>query len=935
MASFSNGELTLITFSDLKFLFLRNFSKIKSVSIFCGLVCFAFLLLREPHYIAEATFKQMARQNESGLHLKEAYQQLLSLPSESGTIAIMQSHEVLKGVVEDLGMQVVCNPDFIVVKAIKRITDNLSLALGRSLSDPDPFTFRNVSYLDEKPLKLFLKLTDKDTYQIFDQKRQSIGEGKLGESLSLPTAALTLERAPKTAKLNQLYSLTIHPEAGIVRQLRQKLRIAPWKQDKVILKLFFPCRDRFLAAEILNQVMKSYQKYLKRENDEGCQLQLAYLHQRQQELTQYYDTALIDHVDYLKENLSKNGFIGVSQEIEILSEPKQIYTSKLFDVDLELQRLNGKSEGGARRQSDQNERTLRQVRNKDPLPFAQEKKQLENRLENCDLDQKRGEGPIVAEIEEIGLQICEAESFLQSAEKNEEIPSFPSLLKEPKSGIALLVKAMTDKHEGAKNPSTTIAYVRDFIDHLAQKRKILEENLTLQKQESHDFSGLNLTTAQELLVGYTRERDNLQAQMRELVFLRDQFSHADFEMSSLGGVFNDSITADLVHKASAIALQLKDDSNRSDREQIRLQETLQIQKSFLSQYLLQTIELKKLRAKLLDDKIRSLRRTTATLLQSEKVLLQNKLQELNQKMGDLPEKWRRESLLMLRKELGSMMLQGISQLAETKNLGQHIFQASSKPLDVAVPPTQVTPPKILIFSFFSSILAGFCFYSLIFCKNMLKGFPATQENLKVSGFPISGSLSRHCDATLSQLHSEDLGTLRRIVEFLVSQPKKHEALVVSCIGGRYPDYTLSLAELLSMRGLRVLVVTCVFDQVVHAEEMPGLWQYLNSPAADLPLRRHLMFDHLPSGGTTRHAAEFIGSGKFSSFLSRMKQEYAVILLFSSADAATAEGHAFLPLIDSAVIAVQQEKREELLVYVDWAEKRGTPCATFVSIDEFG
>jgi tyrosine-protein kinase Etk/Wzc len=956
MNSFSNDDLTLVTFSDLKFLFLRHLSKIKWVSIFCGSICFALLLLREPRYIAEATFKQTVRQNEIGLGLKESYQHLLSFPSDGATIPIMQSNEVLKDVVEDLGMQVVCNSDAILIKAMKRIIDNLSLELGKSLPDPDPFTFRDVSYRGEKPVKMFLKLIDKETYQMFDQNKRCVGEGTLGKPFALSMATWTLNRVPNMIKLNRLYPITIHPRAGAIGALRCKLKVVPWKQDKVILKLIFSCRDRFLAADVLNQVMKNYQKYLKRENDESCQLQLAYLHQREQELTQHYDAALIDHVDYLKENLSTNGFIGVSQEIEILSQPKHIYTSKLFDVDLELQRLDGRRddpvfsiEDDDSRQSHQNHRALQQGRVvdekkiRDAFPYLNERKQLENRLEDCDLDQKRSEGmltgPIMVEIEEVAEQIREAKSLLQCVEKQEEIPPFPSLLKEPKSAIALLVKQMSeskalmDVREGAESSTVAITYVREFIDHLFQKRRILEENLTLQRQEPHDFSGLNLATAQELLVGYTRERDNLQAQMRELVFLRDQLSHADFEMSSLGGVFSDSVTADLVQKASAMALQLKDDSNRSDREQIRLQDALQIQKSFLSQYLFQTIELKKLRSKLLDDKITSLRRTTASLLQSEKLLLQNKLHELNQKMSDLPEKWRRESLLMLKKELGSMMLQGVSQLAETKNLGQHIFQTSSKPLDAAIPPTQVNPPKIFIFSFFSSLLAGICFYGFIFCKNMLKGFPATEENLKVSGFPISGSLSKDCNTHFSQLNPKDLETLRRVAAFLISQPRQQEALLASCIGGKYPDYTLSLAELLSMRGLRVLSITCVFDRVVHVEDMPGLWQYLHGPSIDLPLRRHLSFDHLPSGGTTRHAAELIGSAKFSSFLSRMRQKYDVILLFSSADAATAEGYAFLPIADSVIITVQQEKKEELLVYVDWAEKKGIRCATFVSFDE--
>jgi hypothetical protein len=909
----------------------------------------AFLFLREPRYVAEATFKQSQKQSEIGLNLKDAYQQFFSLSSENATAVIMQSNEVLKDVIEELGMQADCASDSIIGKAIRRIRDNLLLELGFSIADPDPFAFRNVSYPGEKPLKLFLKLVSGSCYQLFDQNKQLIGEGKLSELISVAHAKFILHRIPKSAQNHRWYSLTLHPWFPTVERVRKKVKIASWKQDKTILKLSYPSRDRFLAADFLNQIMKSYQKYLKRESDETYQLQLAYLLQRQEELTQVYDEALIEHACYLKDNIYKNGFIGVAQEIEILSQPKNFYTSKLFDVDLELQRLHAKKDVLiASKHEKHDHRPSQHLKNSgqrktnEDVSLCEERKQIENRMASYDLEGKRNEEivlrPLQTEIEGVNEQLCEAKLLLEYVGKQEKIPAFPSLLKEPRSAIALLVKQIAGSqaagvNETKENLATIIACVHEFIDQLSQKRKILEENLNLQEQVSHDFSGLNLTTAQELLIGYTRERDNLQAQIRELVFLRDQLSDADFEVSSLGGVLNDSVTADLIHKASALALQLKDESNRSVREQERLVEALQTQKDFLSQYLLQTVELKKLRIKLLSDKILSLCRTTVSLLQSEKKLLKDKLSELNIKMSDLPEQWRRESLLTLKKELGAVMLHGVSQLAETKNLGQHIFQTSSKPLDVAIPPIKVSAPKIFIFSLFSSLMAAICFYVVIFCKKMLKGFPVTEENLKISGFPICGSLSRYCNVNLSELRSKDLETLRRIAEFLVSYPKKSEALVASCIGGKYPNYTLSLAEILSMRGLKVLVINCAFDQVVHPNDMPGLWQYLNHPTIDLPLKRNLMFDYLPSGGTTRHTTELIGSAKFSHFLSYIKQRYDVVLLLSSADPSTAEGHAFLPFSDSIIVAVQQEQKEELVVYVDWAEKKGMKCATFVYIDE--
>lgn len=836
-----------VTFSDLKGLFLRHFTRIRKVFLFSALACMLFLFFREPQYFAESTFKQTVPRQEIGMGLKEAYQQLFSLSSENAAASIMQSDIVLKSAVEVLGIQANCDPDGLFLTGIKRLRDRFVLECGGKLSDPDRFAFRNVSYQGEEPLQMNLKL-DGSLYQLYDKKGELLGEAEIGLPVSFAEGKLILSTIPKSAKASTLYPLTISSWESSVSQVRKKIKIAPLKQDKSILKLQFSSRDRMFASEFLNELMHSYQKYLKAENDETCQEQLAYLRQRERELTGHYDEALIEHVEYLQQSLSKNGFIEFAQEIETLSQPKKTYTSQLFDVDLALQRLEVDLSGEKRRE---------------PYEMTSH---------------------LALEIEETEKQLQEAEKTIVSLENKQELPAADPLL----------------------------AGLREIAAHHRQKKKILEENFTLQQGESHDFSGLNLKTAQELLVEYTRLRDGLQAQVRELVFLRDQLSYPDFEVSSLGGAINDSVTSDLIKKASDLALQLKDDENRSDREQARLQEILKTQKNFLSQYLFQSIELKKLRAKLLADKIDALRRTTTSLLQEEKALLIGKIQELNHQMGDVPEKWRRESLLLLKRELGSEMLQGISQLAEAKNLGQHIFQVNSRPLDIAYPPKTPQAHKMLIVSFLVGLLAVAVYYFMILARQMLRGLPVTEESLKLSGFPVSGSLSSQGD---------HLETLRNAAEFLLSLSQKN--IVAACIGGKNPNYSSSLAEILTLRGHRVLIIDCLFERA----DSPGLWPYLENRTGELPLRRELRWDRLSSGIATRHGAELVGSQSFSQFLSEIKQKYDIVLLYSGSQMQSAEARSFLSISDAFLITVQQETKADLLPYMN-----KKPC-TFIPFKE--
>lgn len=946
------NDAILITFSDLKRLLLRHRSIIQLSAIVCGLCIFASLLLREPQYHAEATFKQASRQNDVSMNMKELFQHILPASSENGAMTIMRSNELLKNVVETMGLQVHCDPDFFLIRAFKRIWENALCELSKPLSDPDAFRFSNVSYEGEDLLRLYIKLNDAAHYQLLDSQKNLVAEAELDQAVKIGNASFTLAHIPQSAKKDQLYKLAIEPWIGPVSRMRKKFDVKPLKSDKTILQLSFLSRDRFFASAFLNQVMRSYQKYLRNENEEMCQSQLAYLHKRQDELIVEHDHSLKEHVAYLMENLGKNGYIGFAQELETLAEPKNIYTSKLFNIDVELDRLLTEKEpmmyGRENIQYESFNKTSLQAdgalySHLNNSPLEQIKREKIHQWEDFDLEQRRLDilpvQPLVTEIQDVALQIEELKQFSQDVEKGEEILDESILINNPIRAIAQCVKqflAMQTPSDDLKRvvlKTQFVPYLSETISQLERRFEMLNEDLNLHQQDFNDFTGLSIETAQKLMVEYTQKRDNLQAEMKELIYLRDRLARPDFELSSLGVVINDPVTNELIHKASAIALQLKDNNNRSAREQERLLETLKTQKSFLSQYIFQTVDLKKLRTKLLENKIASLQERMINLLRSEKQLLGQKLKEINYKMGDLPEKWRRESLLKLKKEMGTMMIQAVAQLAESKSLAQSTFQVASKPLDIAIPPTRPNSPRIFFLSFFAAILGAAGCYFFLFCKALLKGLPVSEDNLKLSGFPVAGALSRYCSTNLSQMKESDLETLRHNAEFLSSHLKKHEAMTAVLIGGQYPDYSSGLAELLSMRGLKVLVIHYVFDRVVHSDQMPGLWQFIQGQTSTPPIRHHLRYDYLPSGGTTRHGAEYVSDPQFLDLLSQVKQKYDVVLVFSSADAAKAEGVALLKIADAALVTVQQERKEELFAYCDWSSKKGTAAATFVYAEE--
>lgn len=826
-------HLPFITGFDLKRLLLKyRIQVVRSALFFMGCVLCAFLSL-EPKYTALASFQQSAKQSDIPLKIKEMFQQFSSTPTEVSAMAVMQSNAVLKKTVEELGLQGKVKMEGVVAFLFRNVYENILLLLGKNLSDRDAFVLRDIRYHQETPLLLYLQPTGSDAYQILTADKKLVGHGQVGRPFSFGSLQMTVARMPKGVVTGRAYLVKIVPWQDAVKKFCAKLSVKKGQIDSNLLNLTFRDRDRHIAAAFLNHLMVNYQYYLKLDNEEICQAQLRYLEKRQDELTGRLDHALMEHVAYLEANLAEDGHVGLTQELESLSLPRDDYLAKRLDVDLRIKRL-------------------------EPLPLTADDKSKKQQMPGSELH---------AKLRENGLDARRIE-------------------------------------KGAVEPLGEI-----------------------------DFVGLDLHSAKQFWTEYTSKRDACQAQLRELVFLRERLNDPEYELSSTGAVYSDGVTNELLHKASAIALQLEDDQNRSQRDQQRLMEALQTQKKFLSQHLLQTIELTKLRSRLLEDKIEGLRQATISLLHTEKDLLDEKLDEINDKMKGIPEKWRRENLLLLKRELGMRMIEGMTQLAESKNISQHLYQVSSKTLDAATPPLKPKSFSIGLLLLLAGLAGSGGAYAFYFCKMLVNGVPVSVQQLKALGFPIAGALSRYCQTQLPEICEEDLETLRNLSDGILSCQIPNQCVAV--IGGRHPDFTRPLAELIAMQGVKVAVVHFVFDALVRPDDRPGLWQYLNGEITDIPLRPNGSYDFISSGGTSRYSVEWLSSPKFLEMIRFLKERYAVVLVYSSANPTKAEGRALLKIADTAIVSVQQETKEDLAVYCDWTENQAKARASFVYHCETG
>ncbi len=810
-----NDQEIFICSEDLVLLYRRYRLQLVRVFLLVAVGIFAFLVFKPQKYKASASFKQSISKsgqipNEIKNFLKEAN---LHQQAETGAVSVMLSRHVLHQVVQELGFQIQVRPHHFLTELCSRFGKNFLREFGGRPKDQEIFEFRDVVYEGESTAIFFLRFLTNDTFEILNEEKDVLSQGRMKEKVNFLNHEITLSNAPSDRSLKTVFKLKISPWTESVESVQKKLRITTGKNDKNMLQLTFVHQNRHIAARFLNSIMGAYRNYLRVENEEIAQAQLAYLETRQEELAKKMDKTLEEHSAYLKKNLGDNGFIGLHQEIEILAVPKEHYLSRLFDLELELKRM-----GIAKRSF--------------------------NAYYTAQLQQ----------------------------------------------------------------PSISLIDIPDT-----------------RKQASH-LDGIDLETARKLHLEYNRQHQEIHEKIKELFFVSEKIRRTDFELSSLCSILHDPVSQEMVNQASALALQLQDENNRSLKEQTRLKEALFNQKQFIIQHIGHMIELSKLRVRLIEERLSSIQERVMALIKNEKKLVEERLFDIGQRMSDLPEKWRLENKLTLKAELGKSMIEGMSRLAEFKNVDHHLSQIESKPLDLAIPPLKSQHPTLFLLS-----LGGACFgagvsFAFLSGRAVLKGLPATLQSLKVHHFPTAGTLSSDCDCLFSEIGDGDLETLRRIGSFIMSIPHRFDqGLSIAMVGGKNPDYSKNLASLLSMKGRKVILIQCAFDRVVHPQDIPGLWHYLQGETDGCSIRSETGFHYVPTGGTARHAPELLSNRKFADLLEEYKQNYDIVLIYSTAMPRYSDGYVFMQKTDALVVTASEETLEQLS---NWSRQKGNDRVLF-------
>jgi len=967
------NEYTHIALSDIRRLCKRSKIKILSIVLTMSLIGGLLALLQSIEYEAEGTFREKSL--KSG-NLNNSFVDIFMTgnlaSSDNEAITILKSKKLINPVIQALNLQGSITPEKSLDTYGNRLIDN-SVVTYADLSKKNypviqdlfcPLQLESIFYNQEYPLyfKIIFPNHD-DEYELINSEGEFLGKGKLNRPYTHKNFQFTVSCPHLSVKNRDKYLLTLLPLNLQSTAVKSKLRIENDVKDKNLLKISYRDRDRHLAKKFINTLMENYHAYLHEDHHRQAGLQLDYLKEKQNEAEKNLGDLMFKHAFSLSEDLSNTGFADSEKEMEFLAKSQHEFKERLISNELEIKRLQNVQTGKCvyydqyvRNQGDHNiiNSVLEEIRDwkqqRDSLALALKKSQFlkSSHLEQAFLEQQE-------ELKEVRDHIRELNAMIEVSLKKDAIQTSSKLFNDSR----YIIKPWYDRINEKKFDNLDDEY-EQFLSYLYNLKRlflvhenVIKERLIHQQNPSLEFQGINLKTAQELYLDYSRKLNELEAKKRENIFLINQMQDTNFEITSLSTVLNDPVSNEMIQKASRLLLDLKDQNNRSDKEQIQLKEELHLERTFLLLHLQQTNQLLTLHQTLVEEKINSLQNITLELihqhisvleknlhdyiatrlenLKQERFLIEQHMKELHQEMAALPQRWVAEKMIEQNLEINELIVQEVAKMVESKNISHRLELIQSAPVDLAITPIHPLSPHFLLFSTLGALFGGLISMGLVFRQALSGNLPASTSNLKLLRQQVIGSFSSaYLSRKNKEASDEDLETLRRLKSYL-DDPLSKNCQKWLLIQGNGPDYSADLATLLIMNGKKPLRLFLNFD--LPSKDQLGLLQFLEGKTTSPHIQRGEAGDYIETGGATRFYNELLGTDSFQNLLKKLTQEYDYILAVSSAKPDSAVAEHLTTFFSNISITLQEENLNHLDFYTHDFDKK--ICYITTASDDVG
>lgn len=400
---------------------------------------------------------------------------------------------------------------------------------------------------------------------------------------------------------------------------------------------------------------------------------------------------------------------------------------------------------------------------------------------------------------------------------------------------------------------------------------------------------------QRLLEDCLAKHQEVSLQLRQVDMARAQLQEKNVALSSLGVLLEDAMSQEIIHKAGLLFAEKQEWSTHSIKDCERLEQSLDAQKMFLLQHVERLREMYNGKKTLLAEKGALLQKRMLYLLGKEKWVVEKKLVDLQKKMQGLPEKWKKENELLMKKDLSLSVVEGLTQLAESKNIQYKLFQMESRPIDHAFVPYKPLYGYVFLQSFGCALCAIFLVAVVLFYRWLSQGTVLTPSLLALLPYSFCGFLSEAVRGPLELVSGKERDVLRRAISFIVSQKSSETCVSIISPQEGFPGL---LASLLRLQGYRVLYVECQ-PRLWQSPTCVGLYDAIRSESSI-----EIVDDYVSSGVYDPHYIELLYRTAFVDFITQAKNRYDVVLLAAQA---APEDPILLPLQRvSSVFVIQAE-----------------------------
>lgn len=276
-------------------------------------------------------------------------------------------------------------------------------------------------------------------------------------------------------------------------------------------------------------------------------------------------------------------------------------------------------------------------------------------------------------------------------------------------------------------------------------RKLSEELSRYPKQPSKipgTIETLTLASSKKIQDDYLIRLDEIALEKRQCDYCIEKLDDPSFDCASVSKILKDPSLQSRYEKIQTLHRKLADSKNWTEKELQIAKGELETEKSFLIKMIASFKEGILLREEILLARLLTIKTELLSLLEEQKSIIERNLQNCLQQSARLPEIWMSEQKTKLNSKIYLEMMDSLTKLIETKNIGYHLECLNAIPFKKARAPLLPDHPKLAL-HFILGLIAGMGLCFLVIClKELSLGPTASLTNLKTLGYTAWDSQDR-------------------------------------------------------------------------------------------------------------------------------------------------------------------------------------------------